>query len=211
MKKFILLTILAVSMSVGVVAQKAQTKKEMTVKEYFLALPNEFLNAPAAKRSAWIENENAADGNLTFNIPISEITEEEGEGSVFGGLQVFKKKDGGILLGMVNNMCAEGECMGMMRFLDYKNGDFTDVSEDYLIIPDNDEVIKILRAAPAFEDKKSLKDGVQVPLAIDFYGGEKIINFVAGCKTSIDGGVVAKMFKWNGTAFTEFEYAESPE
>jgi len=210
MKKFILLTILAVSLSVGVFAQKAQTKKEMTVKEYFLAIPNEFLNAPAAKRSAWIENENAADGNLTFNIPISEITDEEGEGSVFGGLQVFKKKDGGILLGMVNNMCAEGECIGMMRFLDYKAGKFTDVSEDYLIIPDNDEVIKILRAAPAFEDKKSLKDGVQVPLALEFYGGEKSIHFLAGCKTSTDGGVVAKMYKWNGEAFVEFEYQESP-
>lgn len=207
MKKLILLTFCALILNAAAFAQK----KEMSVKDYFLAIPTEFIKAESNKRAAWIENENAEDGNLTYNIPISELTDEEGDGKVFGGLQVFKKKDGGVLLGMVNNLCAEGECIGMMRFLDYKAGKFADVSEDYLIIPDNDEVINILRNAPAFEDKKSLKDGVQVPLAIEFYGGEKSVHFLAGCKTSTDGGVVAKMYKWNGEAFVEFEYQESPE
>lgn len=207
MKKLLFLTFCALILNVAAFAQK----KEMSVKDYFLAIPSEFIKAESKKRAAWIESENADDGNLTYKIPLSELTDEEGDGSVFGGLQVFKKKNGGVLLGMVNNMCAEGECIGMMRFLDYKAGNFTDVSEDYLIIPDNDEVIKILRAAPAFENKKSLKDGVQVPLAIEFYGGEKSVHFLAGCKTSTDGGVVAKMYKWNGEAFVEFEYEESPE
>lgn len=207
MKKLILFTFCALILNITAFAQK----KEMSVKEHFLAIPAEFIKAESKKRAAWIETENAADGNLTYNIPISELTDEEGDGKVFGGLQVFKKKDGGVLLGMVNNLCADGECIGMMRFLDYKNGEYTDVSEDYLIIPDNDEVIKILRDAPAFEDKKSLKDGVQVPLAIEFYGGEKSVHFLAGCQTSTDGGIVAKMYKWNGEAFVEFEYQESPE
>ncbi|MCD9189441.1 MAG: hypothetical protein LUM44_23720 [Pyrinomonadaceae bacterium] len=207
MKKLLFLTFCALILNVASFAQK----KEMSVKDYFLAIPTEFIKAESKKRAAWIESENAEDGNLTYNIPISELTDEEGDGKVFGGLQVFKKKDGGVLLGMVNNLCADGECIGMMRFLDYKAGNFTDVSDDYLIIPDNDEVIKILRSAPAFEDKKSLKDGVQVPLAIEFYGGEKSVHFLAGCKTSTDGGVVAKMYKWNGEAFIEFEYEESPE
>lgn len=207
MKKLILLTFCALLLNVAAFAQK----KEMSVKDYFLAIPTEFIKAESKKRAAWIETENAEDGNLSFNIPLSELTDDEGDGKVFGGLQIFKKKDGGVLLGMVNNLCAEGECIGMMRFLDYKNGNFSDVSEDYLIIPDNDEVIKILRTAPAFEDKKSLKDGVQVPLALEFYGGEKVIHFLAGCKTSTDGGVIAKMYKWNGEAFVEFEYQESPE
>lgn len=207
MKKFILLAFCALILNSMAFAQK----KEMSVKDYFLAIPTEFIKADAKKRTAWIEYENTEDGNLTFNIPVSEITGEEGDGSVFGGLQVFKKKDGGVLLGLVNNMCAEGECLGMMRFLDYKAGKFTDVSEDYLIIPDNDEVIKILRNAPAFEEKESLKDGVQVPLALEISGSEKVINFIGGCKNSTDGGVVAKMYKWNGEAFVEFEYEESPE
>jgi len=206
-KKIILLTLCAIALNSTAFAQK----KEMSVKDYFLAIPTEFIKAESKKRAAWIETENAEDGNLTYNIPLSELTDEEGDGKVFGGLQIFKKKTGGVLLGMVNNLCADGECIGLMKFLDYKAGKFTDVSEEYLIIPDNDEVIKILRGAPAFEDKKSLKDGVQVPLAIEFYGGEKIIHFVAGCKTSTDGGVVAKMYKWNGEAFVEFEYQESPE
>lgn len=207
MKKLILLTFCALILNIAAFAQK----KEMSVKDYFLAIPTEFIKAESKKRAAWIEFENISDGNLTYNIPLSELTDEEGDGKVFGGLQVFKKKDGGVLLGMVNNLCADGECIGMMRFLDYKNGKYTDVSDDYLIIPDNDEVIYILRNAPAFEDKKSLKDGEQVPLAIEFYGGEKIINFIAGCKKTCDGGVIAKMYKWNGKAFVEFEFQESPE
>lgn len=207
MRKLILVTFCAALLSIAAFAQK----KELTIKDHFLAIPTEFIKAESKKRAAWIETENADDGNLTYNIPLSELTDEEGDGKVFGGLQIFKKKNGGVLIGMVNNLCAEGECIGMMRFLDYKNGKYMDISEDYLIIPDNDEVIKILREAPAFENKKVLKDGVQVPLAIEFYGGEKVIHFLAGCKTSTDGGVVAKMYKWNGEAFVEFEYQESPE
>lgn len=187
------------------------TNAEMTVKDYFLAIPSEFIKAPATKRTAWIEQEDASIGYLSYNIPVKELTGEDGEGSVWGSLQVFEKNGGGVMVGMVNNLCADGECMGMMRFLDYKGGKFTDVSEDYLIIPDNDEVIKILREAPAFTKKDSLKDGVQVPLALQFNGNQKSVQFIAGCEKDCDGGVVAKQFKWNGEAFIEFEDEISPE
>ena len=100
--------------------------------------------------------------------------------------------------------------MGQVLLLDYNGGKWNDVSSDLAPQPDNDEVINILRKAPAFEDKKMLKDGVEVPLHISFSGTDKIINFIAGGKDG-DGGVVAKMFKWNGEVFAEFEYAESPE
>lgn len=210
MKKLVLLAFCALILSL---TAAAQTKKAMTVKEYFLAIPSEFIKADAKKRATWIESESIGDGNLTYNIPVSEITGDEGDadGKVFGGLQVFRKKDGGVLLGMVNNLCAEGKCTGMLLFLESKAGKFTDVSGDYIIIPDNDEVIQILREAPAFLNKKSLQDGVQVPLAVEFYGGEKLIRFIAGCRTDCDGGVVAKIFKWNGEAFVDFEYPDSPE
>lgn len=207
MKKIILLTFCLLIFSTNSFAQK----KEMTVKDYFLAMPTEFINAEPKKRADWIERVNAEDGTLTYNIPLSELTDEDaGDATVYGEIQVFKKKKGGVLLGIANNICAEGKCSGMINFLDYKNGEFTDVSEKYSVTPDNDEILNILREAPAFEEKESLKDDEQVPLAIEFYGGEKIINFIAGCKKSCDGGIVAKMYKWNGEKFEEFEYVESP-
>jgi hypothetical protein len=100
--------------------------------------------------------------------------------------------------------------MGQLQFLDYNGGKWDDVSSDLAPQPDNDEVIKILRKAPAFDKKEMLKDGKEVPLYMSFSGTDKLINFTAGGENG-DGGVVAKMFKWNGTTFVEFEYQESPE
>lgn len=208
MKTFLFSIIVTLSMNLFAYGN---SNAEMSVKDYFLAIPSEFIKAPAAKRTVWIEQEDASIGYLSYNIPVKELTGEDGEGSVWGSLQVFEKNGGGVMVGMVNNLCADGECMGLMRFLDYKGGKFTDVSEDYLIIPDNDEVIKILREAPAFENKDSLKDGEQVPLALQFNGNQKSVQFVAGCKKDCDGGVIAKQYKWNGEAFIEFEDEVSPE
>ncbi len=212
MKKITLLAMLVLTMGLTVFGQAAKSapQKEMTVKEYFLAIPNEHLKADAKKRVAWIESESTEDGFLSFNIPVKELTGEDGEGKVWGNAQVFKKKSGGVLIGIATNLCEDGACMGQLLLLDYSNGKWSDVSSDFAPQPDNDEVIKILRLAPAFEDKKSLKDGEEVQLYISFSGSDKVINFAAG-GTNGDGGVVAKMFKWNGTAFTEFEYQEGPE
>jgi hypothetical protein len=205
MKKFLVLAIIALSMSIAAFGQKT-----MTVKEYFLAIPTEFMKAEPTKRAAWIESESAEDGYLSFNIPIKEVTGEDGEGKVWGNVQVFKKKSGGSVIGMSTNLCEKGICIGQLLFLDYNGGKWQDVSSELAPQPDNDEVIKILREAPAFEDKKLLKDGVEVPLYISFSSGDRVINFTAGGKDG-EGGVVAKMFKWNGETFLEFEYEESPE
>jgi hypothetical protein len=214
MKKLLLLTIIALSVSAfgqtKTPAKTASASKEMTVKEYFLAIPTEYLKADAKKRAAWVESESAEDGYLSYNIPVKEVTGEDGNGKVFGSVQVFKKTKGGVVIGMATNLCEESVCMGQLLFLDYNNGKWDDVSNDLAPQPDNDEVIKILRAAPAFENKKLLKDGEQVPLYMQFNGTDKIIQFTAGGVNG-DGGVVAKMFKWNGSVFTEFEEQESPE
>lgn len=205
MKKFILLTIIAFSMSLTVFAQ---AKKEMSVKEYFLAIPTDYLKSDAKKRAAWIESESAEDGYLSYNIPTKEITGEDGDGKVWGNVQVFKKKTGGAVVGMSTNLCEEGICIGQLLFLDYNGGKWEDVTSDLAPMIDNDEIIKILKDAPAFD--KPLKDGLEVPLYIQFNGTDKLIQYTAGGENG-DGGVVAKMFKWNGEVFTEFEYQESPE
>ncbi len=205
MKKFLVLAIIALSMSL---VAFGQTK--MTVKDYFLAIPTDFMKAEPAKRGAWIESESAEDGYLSYNIPIKEVTGEDGEGMVWGNVQIFEKTAGGVVVGMSTNLCEEGACQGQLLFLDYNGGKWEDVSSDLAPQPDNDEVIKILKAAPAFENKDSLKDGEPVPLYISFNGTMKTIDFTAGGNNG-DGGVVAKQFKWNGEVFTEYTTPESPE
>lgn len=207
MKKNILLAIITLAMSLAAFGQSA-----MSVKDYYLAIPQEYMKADSAKRTAWISSDSIDDGYLEYTIPAADLGINEGEGRAYGNVQIFEKTDGGVIVGLTTNMCAEGECSGQLLFLDYKAGKWEDVSSDLAPQPDNDEVIKILREAPAFEKKDSLKDSVQVPLSITFSGSEKLIQFIAGETEKIsDSGVVAKMFKWNGVTFVEYETPESPE
>lgn len=203
MKHLILFTFIFASLAVGASAQKA-----MSARDYYLAIPSQYINAGAKKRASWIDHENTTDGNLSFEIPVKELTGEDGDGKAFGTVQVFKKKTG-VVIGVATNMCESGACQGQLLFLDYTAGKWEDVTSDHAPIIDNDEVITILRNAPAFEDKASLKDGKEVAIHYGF-GGDKTLSAIAG-GTNGDGGVVVKTFKWNGTAFAEFEYPESPE
>jgi hypothetical protein len=218
MKKLLFLTIIALSVSAfaqtKTPAKTASASKEMTVKEYFLAIPTEYLKADAKSRASWIESDDNSSGYLSFNMPADEIPggkELEEEGVVYGNVQVFKKTKGGVIIGFSVNMCAESKCVGQMLMLDYTNGKWEDLTSDLSPMVDNDEVIKTLKTAPAYENKKELKDGVEIPLAIQFNGNRKTIDYLAGCVGGCDGGVVVKMFKWNGSVFTEFEEVESPE
>jgi len=205
MKQLLIISLVLCSLSIASFGQKP-----MTVKDYYLAIPTEYIQAPAAKRTAWIESQFAEDGFLSFDIPVKEITGEDGDGKVFGYVQVFKKKTSGVIIGVATNMCEEGTCVGQLLFLDYNGGKWDDVTSDHAPTLDNDEVIRILRAAPAFENKASLKDGKEVPIHFNFSGGDKVLGAIAG-GTNGDGGVIVKSFKWDGTAFTEYEYPESPE
>jgi hypothetical protein len=217
MKKLLLLAIIALSISAF--GQKAPVKtasasKEMTVKEYFLAIPTEYLKADAKSRASWIESDDNSSGYLSFNMPADEIPGGEDlkeEGVVYGNVQVFKKTKGGAVIGFSVNMCAESKCVGQMLMLDYTGGKWEDLTSDLSPMVDNDEVIKTLKTAPAYENKKGLKDGVEIPLAIQFNGNRKTIDYLAGCVGGCDGGIVVKMFKWNGEIFKEFAEEESPE
>jgi hypothetical protein len=207
MKKFLILAIITLSMSLVAFGNNA-----MSVKDYFLAIPQEYMKADKEKRTSWITTDSVDDGYLEYTIPAAELGVTKEQGRAYGNVQVFEKKDGGVIVGLTTNMCSDGACQGQVLFLDYKAGKFEDVSSDLAPQPDNDEVIKILREAPAFGKKDSLKDGEQVPLSITFSGTNKLIQFTAGETEKIsDSGVVSLMFKWNGETFTEFKYEESPE
>jgi hypothetical protein len=206
MKKFLVLTIIVVAMNlVGF----AQGKKEMTVKDYFSAIPEQYIKADAKKRASWIDSDSAEDGYLDYTIPVAELGLKEGEGRAFGSVQLFEKSKG-IIVGLTTNMCAEGSCSGQVLFLDYNGGKWDDITSDLAPLIDNDEIGKILKDAPAYG--KPIKPGVEIPLSISFNGTNKLIQFTAGETEKIsDSSVVAKMFKWNGETFAEFQYEESPE
>ncbi|HMT07299.1 MAG TPA: hypothetical protein PKA82_04790 [Pyrinomonadaceae bacterium] len=204
MKFLTLFTLIFATLAISASAQKA-----MSVRDYYLAIPSQYINADAKKRASWIESEYAAEGNLSFNIPVKELTGEDGDGKAFGYVQVFKKKIG-VVIGVATNMCEGGTCQGQLLFLDYNAGRWEDVTSDHAPILDNDEVRQILKKAPAFENKDSLADGSEVPIHYNFGGNDKVMQAIAG-GTNGDGGVVVKTFKWNGVAFVDFEYTESPE
>lgn len=204
MKFITLFTLIFASLAISASAQKA-----MSVRDYYLAIPSQYINADAKKRASWIQSEYSDGGNLSFDIPIKELTGEDGDGKAFGYVQVFKKKTG-VVIGVATNMCEGGACQGQLLFLDYNGGKWDDVTSDHAPVIDNDEVITILRNAPAFEDKASLKDGKEVMIHYNFAGSDKTMSAIAG-GTNGDGGVAVKTFKWNGTAFIDFEYPESPE
>lgn len=208
MKRLLILSSFMLMFAMGAFAQK---QGEMTVNQYFLQIPEEYLKADVKQRNMWIEDEDPENDNMGFVIPASQIMEDadDDDATVFGNVQLFKKDAGGVLVGMTINMCVEEVCIGQILFLDYNKGKWTNVTEDYAPMIDNDEVYEVLKDSPALV--KPVKKGVEIPLAIYFSGHEKSIQFLAECKKSIDGGVVAKMFKWNGENFAEFEYEESPE
>ena len=97
MKKLVLLSMFTMLFSLAAFARAKTATKSMTVKEYFLAIPTDFLKADAKKRAEWIQSESSEDGYLAFEIPVKEVTGEDGNGKIFGDVQVFNKKKGGVV------------------------------------------------------------------------------------------------------------------
>lgn len=207
MKRLITILVLALSLNFAVFGS---SESEMTVNDYFLTIPEDYIKADRRKRAGWIDADDQVNGNLTFTVPFADLPDgSEGDANMYGHVQLFKKTEGGLLVGLAMNLCAEGKCVGQILLLDYKDGKWEDVTSDFAPIIDNDEIGRILKNGPAWG--KPVVEGVEIPLAIQFSGWDKTINYIAGCVKDCDGGVVAKMFKWNGSIFAEFEYPESPE
>jgi hypothetical protein len=202
MKKLFLVTLIIAATALAGMAQK-------TVNEYFLAIPEEYFKADVRDRAFWIDNTDEKDGFLEFTIPAAKFLDEYVEGAnVFGNAQLFRHDNGGVIIGISINLCIEKSCQGQVIFLKNKNKQWEDVTEKLSPSIDNNEIYRILKDSPAME--KRVKKGEEIPLAIEFNGEEKSIRYIAQCKKNCDGGVVAKMFKWNGISFEEFEYDVSP-
>lgn len=188
----------------------AAAQSKMTAKDYFLAIPSEYINLTKAQRTQMIDRDASNPEQVRFVLDLKALPNAEremwGDAEVWGEVVVFKGNAKNTIVAMVINRCAEGECMGQPLFLDYKAGTWTNVSEKIAPEINNDEIIEILKNAPAWENP--IEDDSEIPLTVGFFAPEGLINYIAGGKAGNDGGVVAKIFKWNGSKFMPFEYPE---
>lgn len=206
MKKIFTLTCLMIALGAFSVVAKAQ--KKMTVNDYFLAIPQEYLKIDRVQRAKWIDENDAQNGYLKFNVPLSK-DEDWGGAEVWGEVQIFSGKTGKTLVAMAVNRCLEAVCMGQLLMLDCAGGTWTNVSETFVPEIDNVEIAGILKESPAYE--RPIIDDEEIPLTIGFARQDKLISYLAACTSpGCDGAVVAKNFKWNGAKFEEFEYEVSP-
>lgn len=207
MKKLTILTTL-IFLIAGVAA--AQNNAPKTINEYFLEIPSEYIKSDTRQRALWIDEDNAKQGYLAFTIPAAQILDEDEDldATIFGEAQLFNKDKGGVIVGLTINICAENKCAGQMLLLDYNNGNWKNVTDTLAPEIDTDEVYNILKESPAYG--KPIEKDEEIPMAIQLNGEERSIHYLANCKVSFDGGVIVKMFKWNGKSFVEFEYEMSP-
>lgn len=192
----------------GVLSSAATAQKKMIVNDYFLAIPQEYLKIDRVQRAKWIDEDDAKNGYLKFNVPLSQ-DEDWGGAEVWGEVQIFSGKAGKTLVAMAVNRCLEAVCMGQLLILDYAGGKWTNVSETFVPEIDNDEIVRTLKDSPAYE--RPIAEDEEIPLTIGFARQDKLISYLAACTSpGCDGAVVAKNFKWNGAKFEPFEYEVSP-
>jgi hypothetical protein len=195
----------ALMITAAALAGSAQT----SVNEYFLAIPENLIKAEVRERAFWIDSIDDENDFLEFTIPASKFFDEDIEDvSIFGNAQLFYHDDGGVIIGISINMCVDKSCSGQLLLLKNKNKKWEDVTEKLSPTINNDDIYQILKDSPAMD--KRVKKGEEIPLAIEFSGSEKSVRYIAQCKKTCDGGVVARMFRWNGDSFEEFEYDVSP-
>lgn len=192
----------------GAFSLPATAQKKMIVNDYFLAIPQEYLKIDRVQRAKSIDENDAQNGYLKFNVPLS-TDEDWGGAEVWGEVQIFSGKAGKTLVAMAVNRCLEAVCMGQLLMLDYAGGKWTNVSETFVPEIDNDEIVGILKDSPAYE--RPIIEDEEIPLTIGFARQDKLISYFAACTSpGCDGAVVAKNFKWNGAKFEPFEYEVSP-
>ena len=206
MKK--IFTLICLVIAFGAFSLPATAQKKMIVNDYFLAIPQEYLKIDRVQRAKWIEEDDAQNGHLKFNVPLS-TDEDWGGAEVWGEVQIFSGKARKTLVAMAINRCLEAVCMGQLLMLDYAGGKWTNVSETFVPEIDNDEIVGILKDSPAYE--RPIVADEEIPLTIGFARYDKLISYFAACTSpGCDGAVVAKNFKWNGAKFEPFEYEVSP-
>jgi hypothetical protein len=217
-KTFILLSLLVLAFSANVFAQAkktakktATTSKQMTAKQFFMALPNDYIVGTATEKADALIFPNSITADfLTFMVSDELVPKslagdfKEPEG--LGDMRVFRGKDRNIIglrfqLGDRTNENPTVDSVKIFTYLlEYKNGKWMDVTASLL------PKISIDEAYKAVIDKEDTKDVKKEDVWIETQvSKEKAgLGMFARVKGN-DSITTLKFFTWDGVKFVEAE------
>jgi hypothetical protein len=219
-KTFILLSLLVLAFSVNAFAQKAkpakktpakQAAKQITAKELFLLLPDEYIAIAIDERSDTLEMSTTVKPDyLGFmvtdeNVPKSlKGTFAEPEG--LGYMRVFHGKSS-VLVGLryqIGDAAEENPTVDSVKIttflLEYKDGKWSDVTASLLPQISVDEAYKLMSENDPEAKIKKENVWIQADL-FDDLNGFVLFGRVKGS----DSATNLKTFKWDGIKFVESE------
>jgi hypothetical protein len=190
--------------------------KLQNVREYFLAVPDEFipnLNQKVRTQSIVSDGKGSSitEGYLEFNIPDNTLPSEYRDRLISkkGQVRLFKHQAGHIILGMLVTFCEKpGICQSQPQFLEYKAGVWRKINDTIL---------------PKISDKEAAKLASQSVNAPKLPAGQKITTYyglASADKLDILHGTcldktctslsILQSYTWNGRKFVVYQYPESP-
>jgi hypothetical protein len=204
-KTFILLSLLVLALSANVFAQK-----QMTAKQLFMSLPNDYIVGTAKQRAALLFTKSVKPDYLDAalyenNIPKAFVSDyKEPQGLV--DLKVFRGKSSTIvgLRYQVGDGKAENPTVDSVKImtllLEYKDGKWTEVTDLLLPKVSVDYAYKVLTADFQMKDVKQEDVWIESQVNAAYKG---IMTFA---RIKGENSVTAlKFFKWNGSGFVEAE------
>lgn len=211
MKKiFILIGLFILAFSANAFAQKKKpaAAKQMTAKQLFLALPDDYVvGAERAKNNLVFPKQMKSDF-LTFMVASEQVPKvmagdfKKPEG--LGNLRVFRGKDKTIvgLRYQIGDSAEENPSVDSVKvftyLLEYKNGKWTDVTAALLPKVSIDDAYKTVSEIENTKNAKKEDVWIETQVSPDQNGLQNLIR-VKGS----DWVTPLKFYKWNGTKFVE--------
>jgi hypothetical protein len=215
-KTFILISLLVLVFSANVFAQAkkpakkpATASKQMTAKQFFVALPNDYIVGTATeKEEALIFPKSITADFLTFMVSDEQVPKalagdfKEPEG--LGDMRVFRGKDSAIIglrfqLGDRTNETPTVDSVKIFTYLlEYKNGKWSDVTASLLPKISIDEAYQIIVNKEDMKDTKKEEVWIETQVSKEKTG----LGMFARVKGN-DSITTLKYFTWDGSKFVE--------
>ena len=174
------------------------SQKPKTVTDFYLAMPSGFYSTDnegnkitsktgiVKHRKSLIKIEDVKNGYLKL----------EGAWEGWAEIALFKKKDGSYLIAQAESGCGP-VCSGFIKFFDYKNGKWSDVTDK--VFP----VLTEARIKKAFVDKKidTEETGANIYFVLP-REGTTVRMSCNECSDTGDQDSILLEFNWNGEKFT---------
>ncbi len=205
-KTFILLSLLVLTLSANVFAQK-----QMTAKQLFMSLPNEYINGTKAEReSALIFPNSIKSDFLTFMVSDELVSKnlagdfKEPEG--LGEMRIFRGKSR-IVVGLryqIGDAQEANPTVDSVKIvtvlLEYKAKKWTNITDSLSPKVSIDEAYQMLIQFPETKDVKKESVWIETQVSKD-KSGLILLGRIKGS----DSVTNLKFFKWNGISFVESE------